>query len=113
MQICYLQNFFNKNMSTASSQPHFNVIIRHGPYLSCGTIDHREDYLHGLMLTLRGAGHTVTLEKMQDRDMVEILVYGEVVYSCNVHDLVFGGDGKLDEKCEKACLAVATVPTVG
>ena len=95
-------------MSTTSCQ--HKVTIRYGPYLSCGTVDHRDDYLHGLMITLREEGHTVTLEKIQDRDIVEILVYGEVVYSCNVHDLVFGSDGKLDEKCKQAQSAVATVP---
>lgn len=86
------------------------VIIRHGPYMSCGTIDHREDYLQGLIITLKEAGHTVLLEKMQDLENVEILVYGEVVFNCKVRDLVFGGDGKLDEKCKHAQLAVANVP---
>jgi len=88
----------------------YNIIIRYGPYLSCATIEHREDYLQGLQSVLTSAGHSVKLEKMEDRDIVELLVYGEVIYKCNIQSLVFGGDGKLDIKCDEALDAISGIP---
>ncbi|XP_029771863.1 UPF0728 protein C10orf53 homolog isoform X1 [Suricata suricatta] len=51
-------------------------------------------------------GHKVTLQKIQDWNVVELVVNEEVVFSCNIKDLEFGGDGKLDPLCEKARIAV-------
>ncbi|XP_006903552.1 PREDICTED: UPF0728 protein C10orf53 homolog, partial [Elephantulus edwardii] len=51
-------------------------------------------------------GHRVILEKVDDWNVVELLVNGEVVFQCNINDLDFGGDGKLDPLCEQARIAV-------
>ncbi|XP_054948759.1 UPF0728 protein C10orf53 homolog isoform X3 [Pan paniscus] len=51
-------------------------------------------------------GHEVILEKIEDWNVVELMVNEEVVFHCNIKDLEFGGDGKLDPLCEKARIAV-------
>lgn len=55
---------------------------------------------------LKKDGHEVALEKIEDWDVVELLVNGDVVFHCNIKDLEFGGDGKLDPLCEEARVAV-------
>uniref|UniRef100_A0A5F9C6Q5 Uncharacterized protein n=1 Tax=Oryctolagus cuniculus TaxID=9986 RepID=A0A5F9C6Q5_RABIT len=55
---------------------------------------------------LKKDGHEVVLEKIEDWDVVELVVNGEVVFHCNIKDLEFGGDGKLDPLCEEARVAV-------
>lgn len=90
-------------MSTGSH----NVTIRYGPYLSCAVLQHSEDYLQGLITVLSTAGHQTVLQKIDDRDIVELVVHGEMIFQCNIRDLVFGGDGKLDKKCDEALQAVA------
>ena len=82
------------------------VTIRYGPYLSCATVQHREDPLQGLITVLTCNNHKVILDKIPDRNVIELLVHDEVVYKCFIQDLVFGGDGKLDKKCEEALVAV-------
>uniref|UniRef100_A0ABI7WQY7 Uncharacterized protein n=1 Tax=Felis catus TaxID=9685 RepID=A0ABI7WQY7_FELCA len=51
-------------------------------------------------------GHNVILEKIEDWNVVELMVNEEVVFHCNIKDLEFGGDGKLDPLCEEARIAV-------
>lgn len=89
------------------SSKHHTVTICYGPYLSCATVQHREDYLQGLITVLSAAGHQTVLEKIEDRDVVELVVHGELIFECNIQDLVFGGDGKLDTKCDEALQAVS------
>lgn len=82
-------------------KPH-DVKICYGPYLSCLTVQHRTERLEGLTTLLKADGHSVSYEKIPDRDVVELIVHGIVVFRCQIQDLVFGGDGKLDPKCEEA-----------
>lgn len=79
-----------------------DVKICYGPYLSCSTVQHRTERLEGLTTLLKADGHSVSYEKIPDRDVVELIVHGIVVFRCQIQDLVFGGDGKLDPKCEEA-----------
>ena len=55
---------------------------------------------------MTGSKHAVTLEKIPDRNVLELVVHEEVVFKCNIQDLVFGGDGELDDKCKQALIAV-------
>uniref|UniRef100_A0A8B9QRQ5 Uncharacterized protein n=1 Tax=Apteryx owenii TaxID=8824 RepID=A0A8B9QRQ5_APTOW len=55
---------------------------------------------------LEADGHELTLEEIPDWNTVEIIVNGETVFRCNISDLDFGGDGKLDPLCEEARKAV-------
>ncbi|XP_028012651.2 UPF0728 protein C10orf53 homolog isoform X2 [Eptesicus fuscus] len=55
---------------------------------------------------LAADGHLVILEKMDDWNVVELSVNEEVVFHCNIKDLEFGGDGKLDPLCQEARIAV-------
>ncbi|XP_010983614.2 UPF0728 protein C10orf53 homolog [Camelus dromedarius] len=83
------------------------VIIRYGPYSSVGlSVEHRTYRLEGLLAVLAKDGHSVILEKMEDWNVVELMVNGEVVFHCNIKDLEFGSDGKLDPLCEEARIAV-------
>lgn len=83
-----------------------DVILKYGPYLSGATVQHREDRLKGIVTSLTKDGHLVFLERIQDHNVVQLVVHGEVVYKCRIDDLVFGGDGKLDPKCSHAVQAV-------
>ncbi|XP_029771870.1 UPF0728 protein C10orf53 homolog isoform X2 [Suricata suricatta] len=83
------------------------VIVRYGPYSAVGLpVEYRTFRLEGLQAVLAKDGHKVTLQKIQDWNVVELVVNEEVVFSCNIKDLEFGGDGKLDPLCEKARIAV-------
>ncbi|XP_002718387.1 UPF0728 protein C10orf53 homolog isoform X2 [Oryctolagus cuniculus] len=83
------------------------VTIRYGPYSAVGlAVEHRTFRLEGLQAVLKKDGHEVVLEKIEDWDVVELVVNGEVVFHCNIKDLEFGGDGKLDPLCEEARVAV-------
>ncbi|XP_009873461.1 PREDICTED: UPF0728 protein C10orf53 homolog, partial [Apaloderma vittatum] len=55
---------------------------------------------------LQADGHQVVLEEIPDWNTVELVVNGETVFCCNINDLDFGGDGKLDPLCEEARKAV-------
>ncbi|KAM9612036.1 UPF0728 protein C10orf53 homolog [Morphnus guianensis] len=46
--------------------------------------------------------HQLILEEIPDWSTVELVVNGEMVFRCNINDLDFGGDGKLDPLCEEA-----------
>ncbi|TRY56785.1 hypothetical protein DNTS_035604 [Danionella cerebrum] len=82
------------------------VTIRYGPYESCGTVEHRTFRLEGLKAVLTDGGHLCVLEQMGDWNAVELIANGECVYTCKVTDLEFGGDGRLDPRCQEAFLAV-------
>ncbi|XP_036211798.1 UPF0728 protein C10orf53 homolog [Myotis myotis] len=83
------------------------VTLRYGPYSAVGlSVEHRTFRLEGLQAVLAADGHLVTLEKMEDWNVVELKVNEEVVFHCNIKDLEFGGDGKLDPLCQEARIAV-------
>ncbi|KXJ27690.1 UPF0728 protein v1g117062 [Exaiptasia diaphana] len=82
------------------------VTVRFGPYVSCGLLEHRTARLEGLQEMLLSDSHTVDFIKIPDRDHVELVVHGEVVFTCKIQDLQYGGDGKLDPLCHKALEAV-------
>lgn len=44
---------------------------------------------------LRSQGHTVEFTKTPDRDDVELVVHGEIIYRCKIQDLQYG---KLTQK---------------
>ncbi|XP_049646720.1 UPF0728 protein C10orf53 homolog [Suncus etruscus] len=84
-----------------------SVILRYGPYSALGLwVEHRTYRLEGLQAVLTEDGHQITLEEVEDQNIVELLVNGEVVFHCNIQELEFGGDGKLDPLCEEARTAV-------
>ncbi|XP_019585721.1 UPF0728 protein C10orf53 homolog [Rhinolophus sinicus] len=83
------------------------VILRYGPYSAVGlSVEHRTFRLEGLQAVLAEDGHKVILEKIEDWNVVELKVNEDVVFQCNIKDLEFGGDGKLDPLCQEARLAV-------
>nr|XP_054773297.1 UPF0728 protein C10orf53 homolog [Lytechinus pictus] len=82
------------------------VTLRYGPYRSCGVVAHRTQRLEGLRALLEANGHTVEFEEIDDWDFVELIVNGEKIYQCNIKELDFGGDGKLDDLCKSALSAV-------
>ncbi|XP_007936878.1 UPF0728 protein C10orf53 homolog [Orycteropus afer afer] len=88
--------------------PENNVVyLRYGPYSALGlSVEHRTFRLQGLQAVLNEDGHKVVLEKIDDRNVVELVVNGGVIFHCNINDLEFGGDGKLDPLCEQARIAV-------
>ncbi|KAG5831157.1 UPF0728 protein C10orf53 homolog [Anguilla rostrata] len=86
--------------------PNSLVIVRYGPYESCGTVEYRTFRLEGLEAALTEDGHRCVLEKIQDWNKVELVVNGECVFACNIRDLEFGGDGRLDPLCQDAKSAV-------
>uniref|UniRef100_A0A8C8EGY2 Uncharacterized protein n=1 Tax=Oncorhynchus tshawytscha TaxID=74940 RepID=A0A8C8EGY2_ONCTS len=65
------------------------VIVRYGPYKSCGIVDHRTFRLIGLQAALKENGHQSVLEKMSDWNKVELVVNGECVYTCSIKQLEF------------------------
>ncbi|XP_041362558.1 UPF0728 protein-like [Gigantopelta aegis] len=82
------------------------VFIHYGPYDICGIVDHKESRLQGLQTVLREDGHAVNLVPIKYWNVVEIWVNGEMVYKCDIRTLDYGGDGKLDDRCQEACQAV-------
>ncbi|XP_045295752.1 UPF0728 protein C10orf53 homolog [Leopardus geoffroyi] len=83
------------------------VILRYGPYSAVGlSVEYRTFRLEGLQAVLARDGHNVILEKIEDWNVVELMVNEEVVFHCNIKDLEFGGDGKLDPLCEEARRAI-------
>ncbi|XP_070697628.1 UPF0728 protein C10orf53 homolog [Pempheris klunzingeri] len=77
-----------------------------GPYESSGVVEHRTFRLQGLQAALTARGHQCVLEETRERNKVELVVNGEVVFNCDVKQLEFGGDGKLDPVCREAVAAV-------
>ncbi|VFV47459.1 Hypothetical predicted protein [Lynx pardinus] len=83
------------------------VILRYGPYSAVGlSVEYRTFRLEGLQAVLARDGHNVILEKIEDWNVVELMVNEEVVFYCNIKELEFGGDGKLDPLCEEARIAI-------
>ncbi|XP_030835342.1 UPF0728 protein [Strongylocentrotus purpuratus] len=82
------------------------VTVRYGPYHACGVTAHRAQRLSGLRALLEENGHTVELEEIKDWNVIELIVNGEQVYNCDILELDYGGDGKLDDHCHKALEAV-------
>ncbi|XP_043454105.1 UPF0728 protein C10orf53 homolog [Prionailurus viverrinus] len=83
------------------------VILRYGPYSAVGlSVEYRTFRLEGLQAVLARDGHNIILEKIEDWNVVELMVNEEVVFHCNINDLEFGGDGKLDPLCEEARIAI-------
>ncbi|XP_076831447.1 UPF0728 protein C10orf53 homolog isoform X2 [Brachyhypopomus gauderio] len=85
------------------------IIIRYGPYESCGIVEHRTFRLEGIQAALKDSGYVWVLEKTSDRNQVELVINGERVHACNITDLDFGGDGRLDPLCQEAIKAVRNV----
>ncbi|KAM3862812.1 UPF0728 protein C10orf53 homolog [Diretmus argenteus] len=85
---------------------HAQVTLRYGPYESSGLVDHRTFRLKGLQAALRESGHQCVLEETHEWNIVELVVNGESVFTCNIKQLEFGGDGKLDPLCKEAVIAV-------
>ncbi|XP_059802680.1 UPF0728 protein C10orf53 homolog isoform X2 [Hypanus sabinus] len=65
------------------------VTIRYGPYESCGVVDYRTSRLIGLKTMLEDNGHSWVEEQSPDWNIVELVVNGEVVFTCNITDLDF------------------------
>ncbi|KAG9341029.1 hypothetical protein JZ751_019783 [Albula glossodonta] len=86
--------------------PNSLVIIKYGPYESCGIVEYRTSRLEGLQAILTEDGHDCILEQTPDWNRVELVVNGECVYKCNILDLEFEGDGQLDQFCQDAKKAV-------
>ncbi|MGH0141335.1 UNVERIFIED_CONTAM: hypothetical protein FKN15_073272 [Acipenser sinensis] len=63
------------------------VIVKFGPYESCGTVEHRTYRLQGLQALIED-GHRFVLEKIPEWNTVE-LVNGEKIFHCNIKDLDF------------------------
>ncbi|KAL1021833.1 hypothetical protein UPYG_G00018630 [Umbra pygmaea] len=82
------------------------VIVRYGPYESCGIVEHRTFRLNGLQAAFKENGYQTVLEKTSNWNIVDLVVNGECVYTCNIKQLEFGGDGKLDPLCKEAVTAV-------
>ncbi|EDO37318.1 predicted protein [Nematostella vectensis] len=82
------------------------VTVMFGPYVSCGILQYKTARLEGLQELLLSDGHSVEFEKTEDRDDVELVVHGEIVFRCKIQDLQYGGDGKLDPTCHRALEAV-------
>ncbi|XP_014105559.1 PREDICTED: UPF0728 protein C10orf53 homolog [Pseudopodoces humilis] len=55
---------------------------------------------------LKTDGHQLILEVVTGWNAVDLEVNREIVFHCNIHDLDFEGDGKLDPLCEEARKAV-------
>lgn len=83
-----------------------HVQIHYGPYEACGIVEHRPARLEGMQLMLERDSHTTELEQIKDRNVVEVWVKGELVFSCDIRKLDYGGDGQLDLLCAEATRAV-------
>jgi len=83
------------------------VLLRYGPYESCGVVGHREERLEGMQNVLKRSGYTVTLQRFGDWNAVELWVRGEKVFKCDIRELDFGSDGFLDKLCSDAVQKVS------
>lgn len=78
------------------------VHLQYGPYDSCGRVAHHTQRLDGLKNILAMDGHEVILEEIEDWNVVQLMVNGEIIFICDIRQLDFGGDGKLDQLCAEA-----------
>ncbi|XP_021107612.1 UPF0728 protein C10orf53 homolog isoform X5 [Heterocephalus glaber] len=68
------------------------VILRYGPYSAVGlAVEHRTFRLEGLQAVLAKGGHKVVLEKIEEWNVVELMVNEDVVFQCTITDLEFAG----------------------
>nr|XP_010305763.1 PREDICTED: UPF0728 protein C10orf53 homolog [Balearica regulorum gibbericeps] len=58
---------------------------------------------------LQADGHQLIPEETPDWNAVELVLSREAIFHCNMHDLDFGRDGKLDPLCGEARKAVLNV----
>uniref|UniRef100_A0A2K6M7C6 Chromosome 10 open reading frame 53 n=2 Tax=Rhinopithecus TaxID=542827 RepID=A0A2K6M7C6_RHIBE len=80
------------------------VILRYGPYSAAGLpVEHHTFRLQGLQAVLARDGHEVILEKIEDWNVVELMVNEEVVFHCNIKDLEFGN--KLTPSSDKRTIS--------
>jgi len=83
--------------------PHKAVVtIEYGPYRACGMLKYRLSRIVGLQKLLKFNDHEVILEKINDWNIVNLIVNGVNVFSCREDDLDYNGDGKLDGLCLEA-----------
>jgi len=82
------------------------VNLHYGPYESCGIVEHRQRRLEGLEKMLNKDGHAVQFQQINDWNIVELWVNGEMIFKCDIRELDFGGDGELDRLCRAAVRAV-------
>ncbi|EDL24837.1 RIKEN cDNA 1700024G13, partial [Mus musculus] len=100
-----LDNLSQPGQSTMPAQA--VVTLRYGPYSAVGlSVEHRTYRLQGLQAVLAKDGHQIILEQIEDWNLVELVVNEETVFQCDIQELEFGGDGKLDPLCEEARIAV-------
>ena len=85
---------------------HASVLLEYGPYEACGLVEYRDSRLQGLETQLTRKGHTVIRRVTKDWNVLRLIVNGELVFSCNIKDLDYGGDGELDLLCTNAVRAV-------
>jgi len=83
------------------------VLLRYGPYESCGVVCHREERLEGMQNVLKKGGYAVSLDRFSDWNIVELWVRGERVFKCDIRELDFGCDGFLDRLCSEALQRVS------
>ncbi|KAI5937448.1 UPF0728 protein C10orf53 [Manis javanica] len=85
------------------------VVMRYGPYSAIGlSVEYRTFRIEGMQAVLAEDGHKVILEKIEDWNVVELVVNG-VVFQCNIKDLEFGKSlSTLSNQhfaCSEACSA--------
>ncbi|XP_028405178.1 UPF0728 protein v1g117062-like [Dendronephthya gigantea] len=82
------------------------VTISYGPYVSFGLLEHRTARLEGLQALLLQDGHSVSFTAIPDRNVVEIIINGETIFTSTIQNFQFGGDGMLDPVCYEVLEAV-------
>uniref|UniRef100_A0AAV2JMW8 Choline O-acetyltransferase n=1 Tax=Knipowitschia caucasica TaxID=637954 RepID=A0AAV2JMW8_KNICA len=82
------------------------VTMMYGPYEACGQVLHRTSRLQGMRSALATHGHQCVQQETREWNRVELMVKGRIVFSCDIRDLLFGGDGQLDPLCAQAVQAV-------
>lgn len=82
------------------------VTVQYGPYEACGVVESRKARLAGLEARLTAEGHSVKFQETENWNTVQLVVNGENIYKCNIKDLDYGGDGKIDLLCSEAVEAV-------
>uniref|UniRef100_A0A8C5NMG9 Uncharacterized protein n=1 Tax=Junco hyemalis TaxID=40217 RepID=A0A8C5NMG9_JUNHY len=51
---------------------------------------------------LKAEGHHFILEVVTNWNAVGLVIDRDIVFHCNIYGLDFGGDGKIDPRCEEA-----------
>ncbi|CAH1794601.1 unnamed protein product, partial [Owenia fusiformis] len=97
-----LHSLLLRRTATANMPENAKVYIHYGPYDSCGLVEHRDLRLKGLQNVLQLHGHTVELKEINDWNVIELWVNGELIFTCDIRELEYGGDGHLDPLCSSA-----------